>query len=310
MRRSTDILAVIVLGWLLAPTSAAWAQSPNMAVVLGGPQVETVIVTAPKWLGDHPQTVIQGFVKSYALAAPISDAISRWRYGICPVTYGLSKAEFNEYVTARMREVAHQVDAPVQTSSCHHNIEVVFTDKPQDFLDRVKKQGSTLLGPRPSQAETVGTMRYAVQAWYATGTRDTNGNLLSDNEDDAFGSDLTSLPSRAVDGSLIHTGLRSELSHIYIIADTSKTSNFLLGAVADYIAVLALSQTQSFDVCKGIPSITNLVSPACGADLKPTAITDTDLAFLKAVYSMDAGASFLQQQSYISTVIAKSLGVN
>ena len=73
--------------------------------------------------------------------------------------------------------------------------------------------------------------------------------------------------------------------------------------------MLALSQTQSFEACKSIPSITNLISPICSADLKPTAITDTDMAFLKAVYTMDPGMSLQEQQNYISDEIAKSLGV-
>ena len=309
MRRSTAIPAIFTLGLLFAPVSVTWAQSTTFSIVVN-PPVETVIVTAPTWLGDHPQTVIHAFVKSYAMAAPISDEISRWKRGICPVTHGLSKEEYSQFVTARIKEVAQEVGAPVEESPCRTNIDVIFTDKPQDFLDQVRKEGgASLLGPRPSQAVTVGTMRYAIQAWYATGTRDTNGVLLGDDEDNVFGSGIKNLPTRAVMGSLLRTDLHSELTHIYIIADASKTQNYLLGAIADYVAVLALSQTQSFEACKSIPSITNLISPNCDADLKPTAITDTDMAFLKAVYTMDPGASLLEQQTYISDEIAKSLGV-
>ena len=311
MRRSTAFLTIITLGWLFAPVSLAWAQSANFAVVLG-PPVETVIVTAPTWLGRHPQTVIHSFVRSYVLASPISDEITRWKNGICPKTLGLSHEEYNAYVTERIREVAGYVGAPQQISSCRDNIDVIFTDKPQDFLDRIRKEGGArLLGPLPSHAEIVGTMRYAIQAWYATATRDTNGALIGDDEDGdgLFGSSVKDMPQRAVEGSLLRTDLRSELAHIYIIADTGKTQDYPLGAIADYVAVLALSQTQSFEDCKSIPSITNLISPSCGADLKPTAITDTDMAFLKAVYAMDPGASLLQQQTFISDEIAKSLGV-
>jgi len=312
LRRSTVILTIITFVWLFAPISVTWAQSANFSVVLTPPPVETVIVTAPTWLGDHPQTVIHGFVRAYALAAPVSDEITRWKNGVCPRTRGLSQEEYNAYVTARIREVAQEAGAPLQSSSCRGNIDVLFTDKPQEFLDRIRKEGGArLLGTRPSQAETAGTMRYAVQAWYATATRDTNGALIGDDEDPdgIFGSSIRDLPQRAVEGSLLRTDLHSELAHIYIIADTSKTHDYLLGAVADYIAVLALSQTQSFEACKNIPSITNLISPNCNADLKPTAMTDTDMAFLKAVYTMDPGASLLEQQTYISDQIAKSLGV-
>jgi hypothetical protein len=78
MRRSTAFLTIITLGWLFAPVPVAWAQSANFAVVLG-PPVETVIVTAPTWLGDHPQAVIHSFVRSYVLASPISDEAIRER---------------------------------------------------------------------------------------------------------------------------------------------------------------------------------------------------------------------------------------
>jgi hypothetical protein len=309
MRRFTA--TIITLGCLFAPVSLAWAQSTTFSLVVN-PPVETVIVTAPAWLGDHPQTVIHNFVRSYALAAPVSDEISRWKRGICPTTHGLTQAENNAYVTERIKEVAEEIGAPVEAPPCHANIDVIFTDKPQDFLDQVRKEGgASLLGPRPSQAATVGTMRYAVQAWYATATRDTNGHLIGDDEDGngTYGSNFNDIPRRAVMGSLLRTDLKSELTHIYIIADTGKTQGYRLGAIADYVAVLALSQTQSFETCKSIPSITNLISPSCGADLKPSSITDTDMAFLKAVYTMDPGANFLEQQGYISDEIAKALGV-
>ena len=54
------------------------------------------------------------------------------------------------------------------------------------------------------------------------------------------------------------------------------------GALADYAAMLALAQTQSFESCAPVASITSLVSPDCAA--KPDAITGADLAYLQALY--------------------------
>ena len=73
--------------------------------------------------------------------------------------------------------------------------------------------------------------------------------------------------------------------------------------------MLALSQAQSFDVCKPIPSITNLISPSCTDDLKPAAITDTDLSFLKALYAVDPGINFQAQKSFIADRMASSFGI-
>ena len=309
--------ASLVLAILLEMTCAPVLAQP--AADESGSPVERVVVTAPKWLGDKPQTMIHNFVRSYAMASTATvGEIARWKFGICARTYGLSKPEFDDFVTQRINEIAVQAGVGVKPPSCKRNVEVVFTSKPQDFLDKVHAEGVRLLGPRPSHAETSETMRYAIQAWYATALRDgIGGSLVLDDEDNATilnssntgVSNLGSLPFVNVDGFRNRTGLNAELAHIYIVADTSKTQDYQLGAVADYVAMLALSQTQSFDACKPIPSITNLISPACAADLKPQAITDTDLAYLRAVYSLDPGASFDQQQSTIAAGIARSLGI-
>jgi len=306
---------IVLLGVALASPASA------QPAPLGSP-VETVIVTAPKWLGDKPQTVIHNFVHSYAMAAtPTIAEVTRWKFGICTRTYGLSQPEYNQFVTQRVEDIAVEAGVKVMPTACRLNVEIVFTAKPQEFLDRVHAEGARLLGPRPSQADTTSKMRYAIQAWYATATRGLDGILQGDNEDNAcfcmqamtvgqgnFGQ-YSSTPFYSVEGTRLREGLNSELAHIYVIADTSKTEGYELGAVADYVAMLALSQTQSFDSCKPIPSITNLIAPSCDADLKPKAITDTDLAYLKAVYSMDPGANFQQQQNYIAAEIGNSLGL-
>jgi len=311
---------IVLLGLLFASTASA--QPANTSIVLR-PQVETIIVTAPKWLGDKPQTVIHNFVRSYAMAAtPTIGEVARWKFGICTRTYGLSKPEYDDFVTSRIEDIAVEAGASVKEAPCHLNVEVIFTAKPQDFLDKVHQEGARLLGPKPSQAATTSKMRYAIQAWYATGTRGLDGILQLDDEDNAcfcmqamaagqgnFGQ-YASVPFYSVEGNRWRTGLNSELAHIYVIADTSKTEGYELGAVADYVAMLALSQTQSFDSCKPMPSITNLISPACDADLKPEAITDADLAYLKGVYSMDPGANFQQQQNAIAASISQALGLN
>ena len=197
--------------------------------------------------------------------------------------------ENDDFVTKRVEDIAGDAGLDVKSAPCQYGVEIVFTAKPQEFLNKVRVKNAQLLGPRPSQAEA-NSMRYPVQAWYATGTRDIDGHLTLDNEDNVgFGNvfslpGLSTLPVYKVEGSHFRTGLNSELAHMYIVADTTKLQDYLLSAVADYVAVLALAQTQNFDACRPMPSITNLTSPVCGTDLKTAAITDTDpVAYLKAV---------------------------
>ncbi len=265
---------LLCLSGLMVFLSRAW-RSRSTWLATSDSSVETVIVTAPKWLEDKPQTIIHNFVRSYAMAAtPTVGEIARWKFGICTRTYGLSKPEYNAFVTKQVEDIAMQAGLSVKQAPCHYSVEIVFTATPQDFLDRVHQIGAQLLGPKPSQAAANGTMRYPIQAWYATGTRDIYGQIMLDDEDSAaFGPPglapaLSGVPFENVEGLRWRTGLNSELAHIYVVADTGKTQNLELGAVADYVAMLALSQTQNFDACKPIPSITNLISPACGGDLK------------------------------------------
>ena len=67
----------------------------------------------------------------------------------------------------------------------------------------------------------------------------------------------------AVTGLRAKDGLINELNFVTIVADAGKIAGMHLGALADYFTMLALSQTDSFDACQELPSITTLMSPDC-----------------------------------------------
>jgi len=64
-----------------------------------------------------------------------------------------------------------------------------------------------------------------------------------------------------------------------------------IGPIADYIAMLALSQPETLDGCNEFPSILDLMSASCTSRSKPTALTESDLAYLKALYAADITTS-------------------
>jgi hypothetical protein len=51
--------------------------------------------------------------------------------------------------------------------------------------------------------------------------------------------------------------------------------------------MLTLSVVQSPDHCDALPSILDLMSSSCSTRERPTAITASDLAFLKALYYLN-----------------------
>ena len=68
-----------------------------------------------------------------------------------------------------------------------------------------------------------------------------------------------------------------------------------------------MSRTEDYDDCQLMPSITNLLSANCDDKLKPSQITATDIAYLRGVYKMDAGAKLQIQQDQIAAEMAKAL---
>jgi hypothetical protein len=88
----------------------------------------------------------------------------------------------------------------------------------------------------------------------------------------------------------------SSITHVLIVADINKLGGHEIGPVSDYIAMLALSHPRSLDDCNELPSILDLMSSRCGAREKPQALTANDIAYLKALYAADLGATTISVQ--------------
>jgi hypothetical protein len=57
-----------------------------------------------------------------------------------------------------------------------------------------------------------------------------------------------------------------------------------------------------------VPTITNLMASGCEAALKPAAITDVDMTYLRGLYAMNPGGTFLGDRSSIAYEMKKDLG--
>jgi hypothetical protein len=90
--------------------------------------------------------------------------------------------------------------------------------------------------------------------------------------------------------------------------DTNRIAGQTIGALADYIAMLALSQAQTYDDCQPVPTITNLMSSGCSDGMKPDTITDIDATYLRGLYKMDAGRTLLGERGSIAYAMKKELG--
>jgi hypothetical protein len=279
---------------------------------------ESVTVT-----GTKSREVLDGFVQSFAAPARVTGKLARWEDAICPVTVGL-KPEFVKFINRRLREIAAQVGAPVNDKTdCRPNIAIAFTPAPQALLDDIRNKQPSLLGyyDNSVQFEKLVMVTRPIQAWYMTATRDLHGKIEVDSGktigqgleiwlpcDRVPGLCLVQLPDAkayAVTGSRLGDGLRSGLYNVIIVADPTKLLSYEMGSLADYIAMLALTQIASPDACQQLPSIVNMM--AAGCETKSSTLTENDTAYLRGLYKMSPDRILGIQKEQVSYQMEQEL---
>src|SRR5579862_9674862 len=255
-----------------------------------GASLDEVTVTAHKQIDPYTldHVVVPQFVASHGTPGERIDQIGRWVEDICADTHGLQPL-YNEFVSRRVIAVARFVGAPVpHAGHCVTNTDIIFSDSPQDLLDRIARNSPELLGYAQKRAD-LRTLHHPIEARYVTGTRSfttlttsvdghtptIRGGLHIDNQWD---------PVIGQAGSHLGHHNRSEFARVTVIVDLSALREHTLQSIADYIAMLVLTRT-GLDGCNALSSILDLLSPDCGGRPPPSSITDADLSYLKALYA-------------------------
>lgn len=296
MRIILPILAVMAAAGAAKVEAASTPSSPSSEAA------ESVTVTAtplPK------RDAVDEFIYSYPTQVRTTEKIARWRKGICPAVFGLPP-RFATFITTRLTAIARQAGAPVDgDAKCRPNIEIVFTDKPQALANDLRKYRWAYLGYFDNfrQADRLAKVTHDIQAWYLTATVSYSGYVHVDNPRQDFLTGTDYLPDGkvfyAAGTGRFNSGPGSTLYNVLIVADPGKLKDYSMGSLADYIAMLALSQPKSFDACWEVPSITNLLSKECTPERKTATISDNDTRFLYGLYRMDPIFSVFQQRSQI-----------
>lgn len=274
-------------------------------------ELDEVVVSAQKYdRRTLEHVIIPRFVQSHGEPTPTIGQVGRWRQPVCPQTTGLQPA-FAEFVTRRIVTAAQSVGAPSKgiDAKCAVNIEIVFTPTPQELLNHIAGKYPALLGSVRTKNDTKFTR--AIQTWFLTGTKSMAGwtppvggldTPPSPGGDNAISASepLHSDPGMQVDapngqgsspgglaGSRLGSSLRSEFLHALVIVDSHKVEGLPIAAVADYVAMVALTRVSALDTCSELPSIIDLLSSTCGDRPHPDSITVADTAFLKALYRSD-----------------------
>ena len=318
---------VRLFGVVLALVSGVPADAQNASVHPASPP-ENITVTGIK----DVEKAVTDFVAARTVPTRVAGKLARWRVGVCPIVAGV-RPEAVKLITNLVKERAAQVGAPVNDKAdCKPNIEIVFTTTPQALLDTIFIKYPELLGyhDNSAQATKLATVTWPVQSWYATETEDQRGNVQVDGaktggvtqdffispagyggglQTNAGGTVRLNMPGAQitnVTGGRLADGVSSGFYHVVIVAEPAKLLDHEIGTLADYIALLALSQTQQPEKCLDLPTILNLLVAGCPSP--PKALTGVDLAYLGALYKVTPTANIRGQRDELIYQMEKSLG--
>ncbi|HET7084752.1 MAG TPA: hypothetical protein VFI23_08285 [Rhizomicrobium sp.] len=317
MRRARLAVFGLVLAPSLAPSlMPSWA----LAQAARAP-TESVTVT-----GARDRQVLDKFVQSFAAPTHLIGKMARWEDGICPITVGLRPAAAS-FITQRVKGAAVQVGAPVNSKEgCEHNVAIIFTSAPQALLDNIRKKQPWFLGyaDNSDQTKKLAAITRPIQAWYLTATKDLKGSIEIDSSKTVGLGLQIDVPCPApapsasmctyffpnahaasVTGNHLGDGLRSIFHVVTIVVDPTKLVDYEIGSLADYIALLALTQLNSLDTCQQLPSIVNLLAENCAT--KSSALTENDFAYLRGLYKMSSNMNLGTQKNEISYQMEQAL---
>ena len=252
--------------------------------------VSGVSVPAPQKQDPLVDPAVQ-FVRSH-LPTNRNAQYARFHDPVCVNVQGLPE-EFDAFVAQRVVEMAKTVKAPVDPSpACKPNVNVIFSTQPQAQLGDIAKRRDILFGFYfKASFDKIRTFSRPIQSWYLTRAVGTNGRDMLELYDPVpcvsspFGiCDIKSPAVKGRAGSRLGNDMSTEIVHSLIIADANKVTGEKIDAVADYIAVLALSRWQGLERCNTVSTILNLMADDCGDP--PEAATASDIGLLTGLYAM------------------------
>lgn len=253
---------------------------------------ETVVVTGHRMSDQEASSAISSFVAAHTKFTVIKQ-LARWRVPACPKVLNLPPA-YGAFIVARIKTLARSVRAPV-AEPCEPNVTIIYTPHPQAVMDEIALHKPDLLGFHfNSQRKALATVTRPIQAWYVTATNDV--------VDNAYRPRPPGTP-----GSRLSNGSRSEFVHVLVVVNSDAVGGFEVGPVADYIAMLVLSQASDPDDCTQLPTILSYLSPECPADYKPDSLTASDRAYLEGLYSISPEAFGTLQRSGIFNRMTRNL---
>lgn len=248
---------------------------------------------------------VKGFVRGITHNPRYYDeAIPRWRTPLCFAVAGLAGKD-GLLMLARLTQIAASAGAQIARRKCEHNFYVVLTPEPDQLLKRIYPRSH---GAFDQDAGMPAIRRFlspskpeAVRVWHNAGTVSRDDMPTSaDATCGAISVGTYSAPvSCQYEASRLLRGDVLDLTLALVIVDTTLTKGLSYAQLADYAAMVGLTDIEQDTDVGNAPTILRLFAES--AESRPNGLTAWDRAFLNALYHTDQ--SSLTQRSEIAVKI-------
>lgn len=294
-----------------------------------------VLITAPAEL----EPKVSAFVNLIAGSSLQGEGLARWQKPVCPLVAGLPAQE-GEFILGRLSEIARAAHIDLAGEKCRPNVYILVSVRPQQLLRGMDRRNHTFTFGRaaPDVIEKFITAAKPVRVWYHTSATTPEGTPLISLSYPAFrstvpgaagGGNSSGITSGDPGVSLtltnegpdvfpntppyIASGANTwaqathlsfnvvwEIYRVFVIVDLTRLQGVTRGQMADYVAMVALSQLNTGAELKDDPSILKLFDAA--PEAAPAGLSDWDRAFLDALYATEQ-RSHLQRSQIVRAMV-------
>ncbi len=268
--------ALLAAGPVFADPPATEATGPP-------PQVPQVTIEARRAALQHQLLV---YVTTITHTQRRDEALHRWNSPVCPTVVGLSREE-GEFMLARLSQITRAAGAPLDGEQCRANLAVVFTADPDALIRAWGARRSAFGGVHgtPAAFEHFAAGHGPVRVWYnksfgsAGPGPESTGSLQ-------LGQRFREVPTGAdLIGSRMFVKDLLAFSSVAVIVDARRAAGLPIGPLTDYVAMLALADTDPEAPLGASPSILRLFRAQAAHEPLPAGLSDWDRAYLRALYS-------------------------
>jgi hypothetical protein len=294
---------------LLAPltlAAAATAQTPpeTLAETLADPSADIVVEGGRERAHVYRRMFSRARLQGY---------LPRWHTPLCLYQTGIADTAAGMRFAARVRDVASAIGAPVGEAGCDSNVIVAWTDNGPELAQTIYRKRPRILTDVVYDAKHEFLRGDAAVRWVPRADlRPPLGAVVGSDTPVALGGatggTINANVLHAEGASLIREPVTAGMASVLVIIDVDRASGVSLDALADHVAMLALSGVPMGGrqgQLGGSESILTLFEDR--ANLSMAGLTAADREYLTTLYRIDPNKQEWRQRATLASAVARGL---